>query len=84
MANACELVQSHYCFTTDRQTHWAVLCLPQVSLPVLQVQKNVALTTRVVRAYIIEHVEGKLAFDIPASWRFFMVSILVLIDPDNV
>lgn len=28
-----------------------------------------------VREYITEHVETKLAFDIPASWRFFMVSL---------
>ena len=28
-----------------------------------------------VREYITEHVETKLAFDIPASWRLFMVSL---------
>lgn len=41
----------------------------------LQIKRNVELTTRMVREYITEHVETKLAFDIPASWRLFMVSL---------
>jgi len=71
---ACELTLSQYCF--PQHVHCTALCYCHVSLLVLQVQKNVELTTRVVRAYIIDDVETKLAFDIPASWRFFMVSSL--------
>ncbi|KAL0043288.1 hypothetical protein WJX79_000362 [Trebouxia sp. C0005] len=37
------------------------------------IRRNVVLTTQMVREYITEHVETKLAFDIPTSWHLFML-----------
>ena len=40
----------------------------------LQVDRNVEVTRQVVNDYIKGAVQPRLAFDIPSSWRLFMVS----------
>ena len=40
----------------------------------LQADYNVRVTSQVVNDYIKDAVQARLAFDIPSSWRLFMVS----------
>lgn len=50
----------------------------------LQAEYNVRVTSQVVNDYIKDAVQARLAFDIPSSWRLFMVSsasITLIIGP---
>ncbi len=41
----------------------------------VQAENNVRVTSQVVNDYIKDAVQPRLAFDIPSSWRLFMVSL---------
>lgn len=41
----------------------------------VQADNNVRVTSQVVSDYIKDAVQPRLAFDIPSSWRLFMVSL---------